>query len=208
MKSRVLILILCLVLAIIFSACTVTTPSSESSNSGVGTTESSKNNFTKRDESEEITSTPEHKNEIKYADDVVVNRFISEFNSTSKYEFSDIRKGNIRTKYFGNANGCYIEMINANDAGAKCFSVKINGGQEIADRDRMFETFGEVIKVLDPTITDSKAVEVVNNLKSQKYMTSDYVISNDVMIETYVPIVELSYGKSACRIDVISKNYK
>ena len=34
------------------------------------------------------------------------------------------------------------------------------------------------------------------------------VPGDKVTVETYVPIVELSYGKSDCRIDVISGDYK
>ena len=48
----------------------------------------------------------------------------------------EITKGNIRTKFFAYANDCYIEMINANDATAECFSISINGGKEITERDK------------------------------------------------------------------------
>lgn len=143
-----------------------------------------------------------------YAEDEVVNRFISEFNEKNKYEITDISKGNIRTKFFAFANDCYIEMINANDAVAECFSISINGGKEISERDKMFDVFAETIKVLDPSVTEEKIAEVVNYLEAEQYMVSDYVISDKVTVETYVPIVELSYGKSDCRIDVISGDYK
>lgn len=99
-------------------------------------------------------------------------------------------------------------MINANDAAAECFSVKKNGGQEIADRDRMFEVFAETLKVLDSTITEDIITKTVDYLKSEQYMVSDYIISDTVTVETYVPIVELSYGKNSCRIDVISSDYR
>ena len=121
---------------------------------------------------------------------------------------TDISKGNIRTKFFAYANNCYIEMINANDAAAECFSISINGGKEISERDEMFDVFAETIKVLDPSVTEEKITEVVNYLKAEQYMVSAYVVSDKVTVETYVPIVELSYGKSDCRIDVISGDYK
>lgn len=145
---------------------------------------------------------------VIYAEDEVVNRFISEFNEKTKYEMTDISKGNIRTKFFAYANNCYVEMINANDATAECFSISINGGKEISERDEMFDVFAETIKVLDPSVTEEKITEVVNYLKAEQYMVSAYVVSDKVTVETYVPIVELSYGKSDCRIDVISGDYK
>ena len=142
------------------------------------------------------------------AEDAVVNRFINEFNSKTKYDMTDISKGNIRTKFFAVANDCYIEMINANDAYADCFSISISGGQEIKDRDKMFDVFSETLKVLDPSITTDKITEIINYLKNEQYMVSDYKVTDTITIETYVPIVELSYGKSDCRIDVISSDYR
>ena len=145
---------------------------------------------------------------VIYADDGVVNRFISEFNEKTAYEMTDISKGNIRTKFFAYANDCYIEMINANDAAAECFSISINGGKEISERDKMFNVFAETLKVLDPLLTDDTISEAVEHLKSEQYMVNDYKISDTVTVENYVPIVELSYGKSPCRIDVISSNFR
>ncbi len=142
-----------------------------------------------------------------YAEDSVVNRFIAEFNNNVGYDFSDIRKGNIKTKYYAYANNCYVEILNANDAYAECFSVSINGGKETSDRDRMFAVFKQVVKTLDSSITDAQINSAIEYLMSQQYMVSDYKISNSVTVETYKPIVELSYGKSDCRIDVISSNY-
>lgn len=162
------------------------------------------------DHKEKEDTTPEVIEEpaVIYAEDDVVNRFISEFNEKTKYEMTDISKGNIRTKFFAYANDCYIEMINANDAAAECFSISINGGKETSERDKMFEVFSETIKVLDPSVTEERIAEVVNYLKAEQYMVNAYVVSDKVTVETYVPIVELSYGKSDCRIDVISGNYK
>lgn len=146
--------------------------------------------------------------ENTYASDDVVNRFINEFNKYSDFEMSDITKGNIRTKFFAYANDCYIEMINANDAAAECFSISINGGKESADRTKMLEVAADVIKVLDSSITDDKIAQTIMYLEGEQYMVNDYKITEDVLVETYVPIVELSYGKSDCRIDIISYDYK
>ncbi len=147
-------------------------------------------------------------NETVYASDKLVNRFINEFNDYSNFEMGEITKGNIRTKFFAYANDCYIEMINANDAAAECFSISINGGKGITERDKMFKVATDVIKVLDPTIDDSKIIQVITYLESEEYMVSDYKITDNVIVKTYVPIVELSYGKSDCRIDIISNDYK
>ena len=99
-------------------------------------------------------------------------------------------------------------MINANDAAAECFSISINGGKEPADRRKMLEVATDVIKVLDLSIDDNKIAQTITYLEGEQYMVSDYKITEDVFVETYVPIVELSYGKSDCRIDIISYDFK
>ena len=171
-------------------------------------TESAVDTEVQQESNEETAPEVPEEPAVIYAEDEVVNRFISEFNEKTKYEMTDISKGNIRTKFFAYANNCYIEMINANDTAAECFSISINGGKEISERDEMFDVFAETIKVLDPSVTEEKITEVVNYLKAEQYMVSAYVVSDKVIVETYVPIVELSYGKSDCRIDVISGDYK
>ena len=139
-----------------------------------------------------------------FCEDIVINRFITEFNGKSGYAFSNIQKGNIKTKYYAYANECYVEMVNATNA----FYITIDGGKEIVDRNRMFNVFKQVVKTLDSNATDSQIVTAIEYLESQKYMVTDYKITDSVTVETYKPISETSYGKTACRIDVISNNYK
>lgn len=146
-------------------------------------------------------------NIIAYAEDKVVNKFITEFNSNSSFEITDISKGNIRTKYFGYANGRYLEMINANDAAAEAFCVTINGGQEENDKQLMYETFKEVIKTLDPSITDDTIDSTLTEFDERDVMIEGYAISDSITV-TYVPTKEQSYGKNSCRIDISASNYK
>lgn len=84
----------------------------------------------------------------------------------------------------------------------------VNGGKENSEKDRMFEVAADVIRTLDPSIPADKITQTIENLKNEQYMVKDYKVTDNVIVETYVPIVELSYGKSDCRIDIISKNYK
>ena len=203
---------LCFIFAIVLIfacvGCDYTVPETDVSNDN----NSSQNITESKDETSEQTSSEETNEssveETVYATDEVVNRFIKEFNAGSSFQMSDISKGNIRTKFFAYANNCYIEMINANDAGAECFSVTVNGGKENSERDRMFEVAADVIRTLDPSIPADKITQTIEYLKNEQYMVKDYKVTDNVIVETYVPIVELSYGKSDCRIDIISKNYK
>lgn len=142
-----------------------------------------------------------------FAEDAVVNRFIGEFNSNSRYEITGIIKGNIRTKYFGYANGRYLEMINANDAVAGAFCLTINGGQDNATKLSMYEVFRDAIKILDSTIADDDIDAVLAEFDEKDVLVEGYQMGDNITI-TYVPTKELSYGKSSCRIDISCSNYK
>ena len=205
MKNKIIsILLIVSLLTLVLVSCDTSTDYEPSNNGGTPNSENSANN----NQNNNNTSKDENPTQTVYAEDTVVNRFITQFNNKSGYDFSDIRKGNIKTKYYAYANECYVEILNANDAYAECFSVSINGGKEISDRDKMFAVFKQVVKTLDNSITDAQINSAIEYLKAQEYMVSDYKISNSVTVETYMPIVELSYGKSDCRIDVISSNYQ
>lgn len=205
MKNKIIsILLIVSLFTLVLVSCDTSTDYEPSNNGGTPNSENSANN----NQNNNNTSKDENPTQTVYAEDTVVNRFITQFNNKSGYDFSDIRKGNIKTKYYAYANECYVEILNANDAYAECFSVSINGGKEISDRDKMFAVFKQVVKTLDNSITDAQINSAIEYLKAQEYMVSDYKISNSVTVETYMPIVELSYGKSDCRIDIISSNYQ
>lgn len=144
---------------------------------------------------------------VTYAEDEVVNRFISEFNKNSTFEITDISKGNIRTKYFGYANERYLEMINANNAGAEAFCLTINGGQETTDKQTMYEVFREAVKILDQSITDKMIDTALAEFDNKDVLIEGYSIGDSITV-TYVPTKELSYGKNSCRIDISASNYK
>jgi ribosomal protein L40E len=145
--------------------------------------------------------------ETVFAEDTIVNRFITEFNDKSQYEITDITKGNIRTNYFGYANGRYLEMINANGAAAEAFCVTINGGQDDAAKQSMYEVFRETVKILDPSITDDVIDAALAEFDEKDVLIEGYKIG-DSITATYVPTKELSYGKNSCRIDISASNYK
>ncbi len=141
---------------------------------------------------------------VVYADNKVVNEFINIFNEKSEYDITDISKGNIRTKYHCYINGHWIELLSYSEG----LSVSINGGQDDVIKQSMFDVLDEVLRAADETLSDDKRAEVIDYLKAEEYMVSDYSVSDNITIETYVPIVEQSYGKTTCRVDLILHHYK
>jgi rubredoxin len=170
---------------------------------------SSYNETVQGDQTTDNSSLDNQSNEVAatYAEDTVVNRFITEFNENSAYEITDISEGNIRTKYFGYANGRRLEMINANEAAAEAFCLKINGGQEASDKQTMYEVFREAVKILDPSVTDEMIDATLAEFDNKDVLIEGYALGNSIIV-TYVPTKELSYGKNSCRIDILASNYK
>ena len=145
--------------------------------------------------------------ENKYADDPVVNRFITEFNNKTPYEIAGISKGNIRTKYFGYANNRYLEMINANDAAAEAFALTIYGGKEESYKESMYQVFREAVKILDSTVSDEMIDTAIQEFEDKNVLIEGYTIGDSISV-TYCPLKELSYGKTTCRVDILASNYK
>ncbi|MEQ8122480.1 hypothetical protein [Enterococcus faecalis] len=136
--------------------------------------------------------------ETVYAEDKVVNKFISEFNEKSPFKITNISKGNIRTKYYGNTNGCYLEMLNAND---KTFSVSITGNTDVNNNEPLFEIFKIVVQTLAPSI-QSKVIEdailsfnneSVWNKKLGTTISVDYIPAGNHLNKNNIRILASSY---------------
>ena len=138
-----------------------------------------------------------------YVQDKVVDKFIVAYNSSSPFEMTNIKQGNIRTKYFAFTNDCYIEMINATNNAAGSFSITINGGQKEADKDRMFEVFAEIVASLDPNLSEENIKNVVDDIKTATHALNNYKINENLWVELYIPII----ATTACRIELAAYNY-
>ena len=139
----------------------------------------------------------------KYAKDLLIDHFISDFNEKSPYEISDISEGNIRTKYHCKVNGTNIDIVNATEALASCLSISIHGGKSPETIQSMFDVFYEIIKIVDSSMTEE---EIKTEIQAVQNSTSDFKIVDNIQI-TYIPSVELSYGLSNARIDMDIFNY-
>ncbi len=140
-------------------------------------------------------------NDDTYAEDPVVNRFITEFNAADDEDIFDISKGNIRTKYFGRIRNNGIELINANDAGAGAFSVSISGGKEESDTDALFVTFKEIVKILEPSLSDNTISSEIEELRSGNVVTEKYQFGSTMLV-TYIR------SETKSRIDILAYEYK
>ena len=151
---------------------------------------------------------PEEDEVNKYAEDDSIDQFITDYNAISQYQMTDIEKGNIRTKYFGHTNDCYIEMINATGELVEAFCVTINGGNNEEITEKMFEVFPEFIHTLDSSVTDEQIQQAITDFKDGNVLSEGYKLGDSITI-TYVPLRFREDGSwlSSSRIDINSSTY-
>ncbi len=138
--------------------------------------------------------------ELLYASDEVVNNFITEYNKISKSPLENIEEGNIRTKYFASSYGYSLEILNAADT-EKIF-VRINATAAAFEEGLvgMRDVFHDVVKVIDPILSNNEIYEYFDNLVKNEYMVKNDPFGNIEV--TYIPAKELSSGFSRGRIDL------
>lgn len=153
---------------------------------------------------ETVTEVPSE--DIIFPSDEIVNRFIIEYNAVAEYPITNISKGNIVTKGIAYSNGCHMEIINANDAGAEAFCISIDAGNNDSAESHMIVVVRDIIKVLEPDLSEDEIDSKISELEGSGH--TDFKVSNDLIIKYYNPPVELSYGMSNGRADIYSYNYK
>ncbi|MCI6156551.1 MAG: hypothetical protein MR660_00325 [Peptoniphilaceae bacterium] len=135
----------------------------------------------------------------KFADDEIVNDFIISYNKISASPFTDIEKGNIKTKYHALSEGYWFELLNA--ANTNAISVKIEQTNETAEQGvkGMKTVFRNVVKTIDDSLSDQEINDFFDTI------VKGYQVENQKLGKTkvsYSPDVELSNGYSRGHITV------
>lgn len=132
--------------------------------------------------------------EASYADDVVVNQFITDYNATAESPISDISKGSIKTEYNAYSFGYYLDLIDSNDTGKITVTINETDDNASSGTIGMKDVFHAVAKVVDPSLTD----DAINNY-FDSLMDTNKMVENDTLGNikvTFVPDAELSGGHS------------
>lgn len=154
-------------------------------------------------ESEPTTIVNENNDHNEYAADDLTNRFITEFNNQSVYPMTNITQGNIRTKYHGHVNDCWIEIINATEAYAETFNISIRGDNSDNSKEKAFGVFREIVKVLDSSLTDEQISNSIAELFDSTIIKDNILLGDNISIK-YLPGL---YGDNDYRIDVTAIGY-
>ena len=202
MKSVIGVL---LIMSILLGGCSVKKDIKNSSDISSETTkENSKQEEsaeTTKDSSKKETENPE-KIVTKYVDDKVVNTFINDYNSKSNSSLEDIKKGNIKTKYFATSYGYYLELLHANDTDKINVTINQTNENSASGVAGMKEVFRDIVKSIEPSLTDDEINSYFDKLVSNEAITDSNLAS---LIIKYVPDKELSYGHSRGHIKVIAQ---
>ena len=155
---------------------------------------------TKNEPSKKETSS--EKINSKYVDDRIINDFINSYNQNSNSPLENIKKGNIKIKYFASSYGYYLEFLHANDTDK--LNVTINKTNENSESGvaGLKEVFHDIVKSIESSLSDDEIDNYFDNLMSNEIKTSSNL--GTLKIE-YIPDKELSNGYSRGHIKVIAQ---
>ncbi|WP_293964415.1 hypothetical protein, partial [Streptococcus sp.] len=142
------------------------------------------------------------KTNSKYVDDRIINEFINSYNQNSNSPLENIKKGNIKIKYFASSYGYYLELLHANDTDK--INVTINQTNENGESGvaGMKEVFHDIVKSIESSLSDDEINNYFDNLMSNEIKTGSNL--GTLKIE-YIPDKELSNGHSRGHIKVIAQ---
>ena len=91
----------------------------------------------------------------------------------------------LRTKYFAYANNCYLEMINATDAGAEAFCISYSFGS--LSEEEIYSVFTDCLKTLGATDEEiEKTIADFTTNNDGDYMIEGYETTSSITC-TYCP---------------------
>lgn len=161
------------------------------------TTSEDNGESTVESKSDSSETSPETTVEESYADDAVVNRFITDYNAYSSSPIVDIRQGNIRTKYYGRTYDRQIEVINGSDG---MIHVTVSASVNYPDMADLREAFSDVVHVIDPNLTDDEIYAAYDAVVQGGYRVEDSQLG--IVHFTWCPTVELSKGLSLGHFEI------
>ena len=155
---------------------------------------------TKNEPSKKETSS--EKTNSKYVDDRIINDFINSYNQNSNSPLENIKKGNIKIKYFASSYGYYLELLHANDTDKINVTINQTNENSASGVAGMKEVFRDIVKSIETSLTDDEINSYFDNLVSNEAITDSNLAS---LIMKYVPDKELSHGHSRGHIKVIAQ---
>lgn len=135
-----------------------------------------------------------------FSEDPVVNAFVEAYNGVSSSPFSELEKGNIRTKYHGTSHGYYFELLHAANTDMIHVSISQTNETVNAGMAGMRDVFIDVTRAIDQSIDSESSGAFFDSLLAGDVIVEDASLGNTVV--TFVPDKELSGGRSRGHIEI------
>ena len=116
--------------------------------------------------------------QTKYADDEVVNNFIVKFNELTNEGMVNIEKSNIRTKYFGDYEKYYFEMLDSAETDKIKITIQPNNENRYDGIETMKEVFILTVKSINPSINDEDIEKFFDEANSNMGFAYETKLSN------------------------------
>lgn len=139
-------------------------------------------------------------NSVVYAEDDVVNEFIIHYNELSEEDFTDIRKGNIRTKYYAFSYGYYCELLNSNVTNKINVSISQTNDTAEAGVAGMRDIFRDVVKTIDSSLIDDEIYACFDQLIAEGHLKEGVELGSTTIM--FAPDVQLSGGYTRGHISI------
>lgn len=159
--------------------------------------------------SEEKSDASTDETDTVYADDSVVNEFITSYNAISSSPFADIENGNIRTKNFAYSHTYYFELLHADDTDKIDVTITETNDNADVGVKGMKDAFREVVLAINPSLSSEEIDAYFDNMVSGNYSPNATVHGNqsantdlDGVAVVYSPDVDLSSGHSRGYLEI------
>jgi hypothetical protein len=185
-RAIAVLFVIAAILAVCFAGCSSTGESSDSTS------------VTTSGESANATA----ESPTTYADDDVVNDFITAYNDVSSKPIKKVEQGNIRTKYFATSDGYYLELLHANDTDK--IDVTIDETDSSADKGvkGMGNVFLNTAKAIDSSLSNSAIKTFFKKLVKGKQVEGKTLGSLSI---SFSPDVKISSGTSRGYIEIAAQ---
>lgn len=152
------------------------------------------------DNTEETIEETTTETAVVYSDNETINQFMTEYNSITESQFTDINDSSRDYNCYASSYGYWFEMRDLDDGS---FEVLIDQTDEVFDEGMpgMKDAFHDTVKTLDPSLSDDEINGFYDELLQAEHMVEDEKIGNITV--QYWPNTELSNGISRGHVDII-----
>ncbi len=149
------------------------------------------------------TVTPDESYAEVYVLDPVINRFILAFNQQKRYTLAGMVQ-NADLSCTAYIDICQVTMRSTQ----RGLYFTLTGGNTEAQRNRMLDVFYSIAQVADPSCTDTQMQAALSHFTAQTDVVMNHRVSNDITVNTYVPVTQTDTVQVDCRMEFTATNYR